>query len=62
MPPKNTYTVTLADTHAHTDVTAGIPATSHADAALSRLQSFENEAAITALLDTDTLTITVTQP
>ena len=34
------------------DVAPGIAATSHADAALSRLQSFENESTISALLDT----------
>ena len=59
-PPKNTYTVTLADTHAHTAQFAGVAASSHADAVLNVLQAAPSNWA--QILDTDTLTITTTQP
>lgn len=62
-PPANTYTVTIADAHSHSVTQAGVPAASKLDAVLSVMQDAVNEApAYTALVATDTWTITITQP
>lgn len=70
MPPaSNTFTVTFADTHAHTAVFAGVPGKADApdggkaDALLSVMQTVAgNPAQLSALATADTLTVTVTQP
>ena len=59
-PPKNTYTVTLADQHSDTVQQSGVPANTHEDAVLNVLQTAPTN--WLKLNDGDTLTITVTQP
>ena len=62
-PPANTYTVAIADAHAHSVSQAGIAGNSKLDAALSVLQNAVNEPGVYATFTTtDTWTITVTQP
>jgi len=62
-PPTNTFTVTVADAHSHSVQQSGIPASSKLDAALSALQAAQDEPSVyTALVTTDTWTITITQP
>lgn len=61
-PPTKTYTVTLADTHAHTDVNAGTAAASKPDAALCVLQEYQSRQPSSTISEADVLTITVTQP
>jgi hypothetical protein len=61
--PTNTFTVTIADAHSHSVQQSAIPGNSKLDAALSTLQVAQNEpSAYSALLTTDTWTITITQP
>jgi hypothetical protein len=64
--PTNTYTVTVADTHAHSVAQSGVPGNGKIDAALSVLQPGEDETnpsgPYAALLTADTWTITITQP
>ena len=61
--PTNTFTVTVADAHAHSVQQAGIAGSSKLDAALSAVQvAVDQPATFAALLTTDTWTITITQP
>jgi hypothetical protein len=61
--PTNTFTVTIADAHAHSVQQAGIPGSSKLDAALSVMQAAQDEPGnFTALVTTDTWTVTITQP
>jgi hypothetical protein len=64
MPPAtNSFTVTIADAHAHSVAESGVTASSKIDAALSVLEAAEDQqSAFAALLTTDTWTITITQP
>ena len=62
-PPTNTFTVTVADAHSHSVQQSGIPASSKLDAVLSAMQVAQDEPSVySALLTTDTWTITITQP
>ncbi len=58
--PVNTYTVTIADAHSHSVSSSGIAARTKDQAALSVLQIAGQQ--LSALLATDTWTITITQP
>ena len=61
--PTNTFTVTVADAHAHSVQQAGIPGSSKLDATLSAMQVAQDQpSTFSALVTTDTWTITVTQP
>jgi hypothetical protein len=60
--PQNTYTVSAADAHSHTASQAGIPGASKADAILTWAQAIAEGSATAALVQSDTWTITVTQP
>ena len=61
--PTNTFTVTVADAHAHSVQQSAIPGNSKLDAALSTLQVAQDQPnTFSALLTTDTWTITITQP
>jgi hypothetical protein len=58
--PTNTYTVTIADAHSHTVPQSGVPAATKQDAVRNVLN--EGDADFGVLVQTDTWTITVTQP
>jgi hypothetical protein len=58
--PTNTYTVTVADAHSHTVPSAAIPAATKQEAV--RCVFCEGDTLFSALTQTDTWTITVTQP
>jgi hypothetical protein len=69
-PPTNTCTVTFADAHSHTFAFAGVPAGGNTTMQM-KLDALKNTCAredITAAADfaaftqTDTLTVTITQP
>lgn len=61
--PTNTFTVTIADAHSHNVQQSAIPGSSKLDAALSTLQVAQDQpSTFSALVATDTWTITITQP
>jgi hypothetical protein len=63
-PPTNTYSVTVADAHAHSvGPVSGLSGNSRLDALLSYLQAAQdNTAQFSALLLTDNWTVTISQP
>lgn len=63
-PATNTFTVTIADAHAHSVAQAGIAASSKNEAALNALQAIQGSegSELSSLLTADTWTITITQP
>jgi hypothetical protein len=66
--PTNTFTVTIADTHAHSVADTGVDGSNKLDAVSKVLEGHINElltgsgTPIAALLTADTWTITITQP
>ena len=59
----NEYTVTLADASSHSIAQAHVAAKSKLEAALAVMENLTDEPMETApLVDTDTWTITITQP
>ena len=61
-PVTNTFTVTFADSHSHSVPQSGVPGASKYDALLSVLQQAVSNQDLAAIVTTDTLTVTVTQP
>lgn len=67
-PPTNTFTITLADAHSHSVVLTGMPGNAtccdggKADALRAVLDNIYANSDFGAILATDTLTVTVTQP
>ena len=58
--PTNTYTVTVADVHSHTVPQASVPAATKQEAVRNVFN--EGDTDFASLVQTDTWTITVTQP
>jgi len=59
----NTFTVSTSDAHSHTVTESNIPASSQLDAIRQAADSgLDEPAAYSALLTTDTWTVTVSQP
>jgi len=62
-PPTNTYTVTIADAHAHSIAQAGVAAASKWEAVLFVAQTWQDAPQIFgAFVIADTWTVTITQP
>ena len=68
MPPTNTYTLTFSDAHSHSIQIAGMPADASTSVA-GKVQALQNtlasllcQNALSSLTQTDTLTVTITQP
>jgi hypothetical protein len=66
-PPTNTFTVTIADAHAHSVPQSGVPAASKLEAVLDVCQQAVDQLSspqspFASFVTTDTWTVTITQP